>query len=82
VKDSTGTDYTTQFNSLASGGTITISQNGDSATYTGNGVGIFIVVGGGGGNSYFFINTSIATQTKTSNAKFTYVDPISITFGS
>jgi hypothetical protein len=34
-------------------------------------------------NGYFIISlSSPSTQTKTSNAKFTYSDPISITFGS
>ena len=82
VKDSTGTDYTNQFNSLLPGGTITVSQNGDTATYTSNAYGVFVVVGSGGGNQFLAINTSAATQTKSSNATFTYSDPISIAVGS
>ena len=83
LKDSTGTDYTTQFNSLAPGGTITISQNGDTATYVGT-AGQMIVTGPPGTEFFMmqFNSGGGPTQTKTSNASFVYVDPISITFGS
>ena len=80
VKDSNGTDYTTQFNTLASDGigTITISQNGDTATYTGSSFGSFMIENIGGG-SFFVISTAGATQTKSSNNAYTFADPISIT---
>lgn len=81
VKDSVGTDYTTQFSGLTTGGTISVIQNGDVATYTG-GSGAFTVTGGGGGNQFFMIITSVATQVVTSSAPFVYADPISIRFGS
>ena len=83
LKDSTGTDYTTQFNSLAPGGTITISQNGDTATYVGT-AGQMIVTGPPGTEFFLMSFTSGGgpTQTKTSNAPFVYGDPISIIFGS
>lgn len=83
LKDSTGTDYTTQFNSLAPGGTITISQNGDTATYVGT-AGQMTVTGPPGTEFFVMQFTSGGgpTQTKTSNASFVYADPISITFGS
>jgi hypothetical protein len=83
VKDSAGTDYTSQFSGYTGGtGTITISQNGDTATYTSTTPGSFGIQNVGGGNSFFVINTASCTQTKTSNAPFVNGDPISITFGS
>ena len=81
--DSTGTSYVTQFSGLTSGGTITISQNGDTATYVG-GAGS-MTLAGPPGNQFFVMNFTGGagvTQTKTSNAPFVYGDPISITFGS
>ena len=80
--DSTGTSYLTQFSGLTTGGTITISQNGDTATYVGN-AGTMTLVGPPGGQ-FFLMNFGGGgiTQTKTSNASFTYADPISITFGN
>jgi hypothetical protein len=77
-KDSTGTSYTTQFSGLTTGGTITMSQNGDTATYTltsGQ-----ATLGGPPGMQFFVMNISSGMQTKTSNAPFVYADPISITF--
>jgi hypothetical protein len=83
VKDSAGTDYTSQFSGYTGGtGTITISQNGDTATYTSTTPGSFGIQNVGGGNSFFVINTASCTQTKTSNAPFVNGDPISISFGS
>lgn len=80
VKDSSGTDYTTQFNTLASDGigTITISQNGDTATYVGSSFGSFMIETLGGG-SFFMISTAACTQTKSSNNSYVFADPISIT---
>jgi hypothetical protein len=83
VKDSVGTDYTSQFSGYTGGtGTITISQNGDTATYTSTTPGSFGIQNVGGGNSFFVINTESCTQTKTSNASFVSGSTISITFGS
>lgn len=83
LKDSTGTDYTTQFSGLSSGSTITISQNGDTATYSGA-TGQMVVTGPPGSQFFFMpiTNSGGIVQTKQSNASFVYADPISITFGS
>jgi hypothetical protein len=82
VKDSVGTDYTSQFSGYTGGtGTITISQNGDTATYTSTTPGSFGFQNVGGGNSFFVIQTAACTQTKTSNAPFVSGSTISITFG-
>jgi hypothetical protein len=81
--DSTGTSYVTQFSGLTTGGTITLSQNGDTATYVG--AAGTMTLAGPPGNQFFVMNFGSGTgvtQTKTSNAPFTYTDPISITFGS
>jgi hypothetical protein len=81
AKDSTGTSYLTQFAAYTGGtGTITISQNGDTVTYTSSTLGAFVITGGAG-SEFFAIATSACTQTKTSNAPYVYADPISITFG-
>jgi hypothetical protein len=79
--DSTGTSYATQFSGLTTGGTITLSQNGDTAIYTltsGQ-----AVLGGPPGNQFFVINiNSSGIQTKTSNAPFVSGTTISVIFGS
>lgn len=80
VKDSSGFDYTTQFNEYIDGsGTITISQNGDTATYTSTTPGSFMIQDLGG-SPFFMIATAACTQTKESNASYVFGDPISITF--
>ena len=74
--DSTGTSYVTQFNSLSTGGTITLSQNGDTATYTltsGQ-----ATLGGPPGNQFFVMNITSGMQTKTSNAPFVSGTTISL----
>jgi hypothetical protein len=84
VRDSIGTNYTSQFSGYTGGtGTITISQNGDTATYTSTTPGsFFIETNVGGGSPFFVIAANPCTQTKSSNASFVYGDPISIIFGS
>jgi hypothetical protein len=84
VRDSIGTNYTSQFSGYTGGtGTITISQNGDTATYTSTTPGsFFIETNVGGGSPFFMIAANACTQTKSSNAPFVFGDPISITFGS
>ena len=85
VRDSVGTNYTSQFSGYTGGtGTITISQNGDTATYTSTTPGSFFIETnvGVGGSPFFVIAANPCTQTKSSNAPFVYADPISITFGS
>lgn len=82
VNDSTGTDYTSQFSGYTGGiGTITISQNGDTATYTSTTPDSFMIENLGGG-SFFKIDTSKCTQTKESNNSYAFLDPISIVFNS
>ena len=79
LRDSNGTDYTSQFSSYTGGtGTITISQNGDTATYTSTTMGAFAIEAG----QFFAIQTAVCTQTKLSNSSFVFADPISITFDS
>jgi len=79
--DSTGTSYATQFSGLTTGGTITLSQNGDTAIYTltsGQ-----AVLGGPPGNQFFVMNiNSSGIQTKTSNAPFVSGTTISVIFGA
>jgi cell division septation protein DedD len=82
TKDSSGADYTSQFGGYTGGtGTITISQNGDTATYTSTTSGSFTIENIGGG-TFFKIDTNLCTQTKTSNAPYVYADPISLAFNS
>jgi hypothetical protein len=82
TSDSSGADYTSQFGGYTGGtGTITISQNGDTATYTSTTSGSFTIENIGGG-TFFKIDTNLCTQTKTSNAPYVYADPISIAFNS
>ena len=73
-KNSAGTDYTTQFTNLqTNGGTINITQNGNTATYVG-GSGVFYLDPGG------FLIIPTAVQTATVASPFTYGDTITLTF--
>lgn len=77
LRDSIGTDYTTQFTTLQNnGGTISVTQNGLTVTY--------LLVQGmayvNAGPGFVSINTAAATQTVTAASPFVYGDPISITF--
>lgn len=77
--DAVGTSYLTQFNNLQSyGGTISITQNGDTATYYSANPGPFFVESNAG-NPFLVILT--ATQTVSSSAPFVFGDPITIEFG-
>jgi hypothetical protein len=71
--DSAGTDYTTQFTNLeTNGGTINITQNGNTATYVGvSGAFMLDPVG------YLVVPTAI--QTVTVASPFTFADSITIT---
>ena len=72
-KDSAGTDYTTQFTNLqTNGGTISITQNGNTATYVGTSGTFNFDVGG-------FLVIPTAIQTVTVASPFTYADTITIT---
>jgi hypothetical protein len=80
LSDSAGTDYTTQFTTLAeNGGTITMTQGANIATYTSTVPGTFFVESEGG---FFIMQTGFATQTVTSDSPFVSGDPITLTFGS
>lgn len=82
VRDSIGTDYTSQFSGYTGGtGTITISQNGDTATYTSTTQGSFFIETNIPGSPFFIIAANACTQTVNSVNSFVYGDPISITFG-
>jgi hypothetical protein len=82
VRDSIGTDYTSQFSGYTGGtGTITISQNGNTATYTSTTPGSFNIETNAGGSPFFMIAANACTQTVNSSAPFVFGDPISITFG-
>lgn len=81
--DATGTDYFNDFQQLVdAGGTLTISQNGDTA--------IFNTIGAIDGFQMlpsptywiFRVNLAVATQVKESNAPYVYADPITLTFGA
>ena len=77
LKDSAGTDYTTQFTTLqTNGGTISVTQNGNTATYTLMPNMAYVNAGPG----FVSINTTAATQTVTTASPFVYGDPISISF--
>jgi hypothetical protein len=78
LSDSAGVDYTTQFTTLQnSGGTITMTQGANIATYTSVIPGTFFV---DSMNGIFVIQTDPATQTVTSASPFVYASPISISF--
>jgi hypothetical protein len=79
LNDSIGTDYTSQFSGYTGGtGTITLSQNGDTATYTSTTPGSYFIDPLG----FFVISTAACTQTKSSNNTYVFGIPISLTFGS
>lgn len=79
LNDSSGVNYTSQFSGYTGGtGTITISQNGDTATYTSTTPGSYFIDPSG----FFIISTAACTQTKSSNAAYVFGIPISITFGT
>ena len=81
VKDSTGTDYTSAITSAGygtGGGTISFTQNGNTATYTGITGGI----GGPTGSQFLFLTpTNIGQQTVISAVPFVSGSTISVTFG-
>lgn len=77
VSDSTNDSFLTEFNNLAqNGGTITITQNGQSATYTSPQPGVFFI------NSNQFLSFPVNIQTASTDGPFTYSDPVSVSFGS
>ena len=78
LSDSAGTDYTTQFTALqTNGGTITMTQGVNIATYTSVIPGTFFVDGASG---FFVMQTGPATQTVTSASPFVSGVPITLSF--
>ena len=74
--DSAGTSYQTQFQNLVTnGGTISVTQNGHTATYTSNTPGVFYYDSGSG-----FLIFGAALQTATVASPFTYGDTITLSF--
>jgi len=76
IKDSAGVDHTTEFTNLENnGGTISVTQNGNTATYV-------LTIGMAHvdtENGLLFVNTNAATQTVIAGSPFVYGDPITIT---
>jgi hypothetical protein len=78
LSDSAGTDYTTQFTALqTNGGTITMTQGVNTATYTSAVAGTFFVESEVG---FFIMQTGFATQTVTSDSPFVSGVPITLSF--
>ena len=79
LNDENGVSFLTQITNLqTNGGTLSVTQNGITATYTVTTNMTFINSGGG----FVSINVASSTQTVIASSPFTYADPISITFGS
>lgn len=77
VADSTNDSFLTEFNNLAqNGGTINLTQNGQTATYTSQQGGVFFT------NNNSFLSFPVNIQTTSTEGPFTYSDPISVSFGS
>jgi hypothetical protein len=77
VKDSAGTDYTTQMTDLVNhGGTIEITQNSNNVTYTLS-IGMAFI-DPNGGDPFFVVNAAAATQIEFTSS-FVYTDPITLT---
>jgi hypothetical protein len=77
--DDSGTDYGTQFNNLmVSGGTISIIQNGQTATFTTSTAYQFQYNSASNG---FLMIPNTVNQTASTASSFVYGIPISITFG-
>ena len=82
VKDSTGTDYSSAMTSAGyttTGGTISMTQNGNTATYTG----ITGALSGPVGSQFLFLQpNSSVQQTVVSAVPFVSGSPITLTFSS
>lgn len=82
--DANGNDYTLQFTDLQdNGGSLSITQNGQTVTYTNEGsqFPVFVIQTSPVG-SYFAFSTIHATQTQTATANFNLTDPITIAFNN
>lgn len=79
ISDSSNNSFSTEFNNLAqNGGTINLTQNGQTATYYSATPGPFFI-NTIGGSSFFAIQAGI--QTTSTEGPFTYGDPIEVSFG-
>jgi hypothetical protein len=79
VNQADGTSYLTQFNTLDNaGGTIAISQAGNTAIYTGNASTYTITNFGGTAGSALVINAQIATLVQPASSPFTSGTPITV----
>jgi hypothetical protein len=77
--DSNGVDYATQFTSLqTNGGTLSITQNGNTATYTTANPNMFVF--NNTSNGFLLVNTGMLTQTAAVINPFVYGDPITLSF--
>ena len=77
--DSNGVDYETQFMGLQSnGGTLSVTQNGQTATYTTANPNMFVYTNIGG-HYLLMVNTNMLTQTAATVGPFVYNDPITLT---
>jgi hypothetical protein len=77
IADSTNDSFLTEFNNLAlNGGTINLTQNGQTATYTSTQPGVFFI------NNNQFLSFPVNIQTTSTEGPFTYSDPISVSFGN
>jgi hypothetical protein len=77
LQDTDGVDYTSQFTTLQnSGGTVSVSQGSNTATYV-LGVGMASINGGLG---FVAINAAAATQTVNAASPFVFGTPITIAF--
>jgi hypothetical protein len=78
IRDSAGVDHSAEFVALQNGGgTISITQNGDTATYVVT-IGMAQIIPNGG-DPYFTVDIGAATQTAIAGSPFVYPDPITIT---
>lgn len=77
ISDSTNVSFLTEFNNLVqNGGTINLTQNGQTATYTSSQIGVFMV------NNNQFCSFPANIQTTSTEGPFTYGDPITVSFGN
>jgi hypothetical protein len=78
--DNNGTDYGIQFNDLMNlGGSISMTQNGQTATYSTSTPNDFQY--NSSPNGFLIINVNIIPQTASTASPFVYGDPISLSFG-
>lgn len=73
INDSANNSFLTEFNNLAqNGGTVSLTQNGQTATYSSPQPGVFFT------NNNLFLSFPTNIQTTSTEGPFTYGDPISV----